>query len=428
MRNLYYCFIVLLLAISCEENKKITKPQDYERYLHVKLNAGEGGITEEIEFWNQRLEAMREDEVSIAKLAALHAKRFAANGTYNDIITSDSLYQLLLRRDSSNVLALQSLAANSISQHQFQRALGFATQASKIGDKRAVSLLILADVFLEIGNYPGASRILGDFKNKSSFAYLIRKAKLKDHEDQLDSAIVLMESAYGRARGNHELSLWALSNLGDMYGHAGRIGDAYYSYLRVLENDPHNDYALRGIAWILLSYERNTREAKKIIEILMQRSNMPEGYLMLAEAASMEGDNKVHKIHLNSFIKAVARPGMQTMYNRYIGLVFLDELGKFELAQEIAEEEIQSRPTAESYDLLAWTYFHQKDYANALTVVEKQIEGHTSEPICVYHMGMIHLVNGNHEKAERYLREALAAEFELGPVTAQKIKKALATI
>jgi tetratricopeptide (TPR) repeat protein len=428
MRGLCYCLTVFLLVISCSEKKPITKRQDYERYLQRRLNVSDKGITEEIRFWKERLEAMDGDEASIAKLAGLHAKRFGSNGTYSDILVSDSLYEVLLRRDSSNAFALQSLAANSITQHQFQRALSYAEKASKIGDRRAASLLILSDVFLEIGNYPGASRILVDFKNKSSFGYLIRKARLKDHEGHLDSAIALMEGAYERAKANQELSLWALSNLGDMYGHAGRIEDAYHSYLRVLEEDPQNGYALEGIAWILLSYEKNTIQAKKIIESLMQRSNMPEGHLMLAEAASMRGDHKAKKDHLDSFTRLVARPGIQAMYNRYLALAFLDELGRIQHARRIAEEEIQSRPTAESYDLLAWTYFHQKDYANALRVVEEQIEGHTTEPICVYHMGMIHLANGNNEKAERYLREALTAEFELGPTTAQKIKKALETI
>jgi tetratricopeptide (TPR) repeat protein len=425
MRIFCYCLTVFLLVISCSEKKTITKRQDYERYLQGRLKVSDKGINEEIRFWKKRLEAMDGDEASIAKLAGLHAKRFASNGTYSDILVSDTLYQVLLKRDSANAFALQSLAVNSITQHQFQRALNYAKKASEIGDKRAASLLILSDVYVEIGNYPGASRILTDFKNKSSFAYLIRKARLKDHEGDLDSAIVLIERAYERVKRNPELSLWALSNLADMYGHAGRIGDAYHSYLRVLEEEPENSYALKGIAWILLSHEKNTIQAKKIVETLMQRSNIPEGHLMLAEAASMSGDHKAHKKHLESFIRAVARPGMQTMYNRYLALAFLDEPRRIQDAGKIAGEEVRSRPTPESYDLLAWTYFHQKDYTNALRVVEERIEGRTSEPICVYHMGMVHLANGNNEKAKRYLREALGAGFELGPSITHKIKTAL---
>jgi hypothetical protein len=43
----------------------------------------------------------------------------------------------------------------------------------------------------------------------------------------------------------------------------GRIQESYDSYLKTLAIDPNYSYALKGIAWIVFSHERNTKEAKK---------------------------------------------------------------------------------------------------------------------------------------------------------------------
>jgi tetratricopeptide (TPR) repeat protein len=144
------------------------------------------------------------------------------------------------------------------------------------------------DASLEIGDYARANLILKDFKNKNSFAYLIRSAKLNDHEGHLDTAIVCMEKAYRRIKGNSGLSQWTRSNLADMYGHAGRIKESYKLYLDVLKDNPMDDYALKGIAWIALSHDLNTEAAKTIINELAVRKRTPEVHLVLAEIAGLE--------------------------------------------------------------------------------------------------------------------------------------------
>jgi tetratricopeptide (TPR) repeat protein len=114
------------------------------------------------------------------------------------------------------------------------------------------------------------------------------KQKLKDHEGDLESAITSMERAYHRIEGNKEQAQWTLSNLADMYGHAGKVEEAYENYLKALQINANDDYALKGIAWIALSYDHNSIEAKRIINILASRKRMPEAHLLLAEIASLK--------------------------------------------------------------------------------------------------------------------------------------------
>ena len=68
------------------------------------------------------------------------------------------------------------------------------------------------------------------------------------------SAIKLMEQAFEKVKNAGKiLVLLDLSNLADMYGHAGRVKEAYDAYINVLNKDSSYIYALKGIAWIAYS-------------------------------------------------------------------------------------------------------------------------------------------------------------------------------
>lgn len=108
--------------------------------------------------------------------------------------------------------------------------------------------------------------------------------------------------------------------------------------------------------------------------------------------------------------------------------MYNEELGRPEVGLEIAEEEIVNRPTAQSYDLKAWSFYNLQDYHGALSVAESRVAGQTYEPEALYHLGMIYLANKQNEKAEKYLREALESKFELGPSITRQIKHALMNI
>lgn len=422
-------FTLLVFLMACSKGKKaIINSDDYQRYL-VSKQVVNDPAQEEYKFWHNRLKAVGDDETSLLKLAGIHANLFKTTGLIDHMFLSDSLLHLVLAQyPEGSVEIYQSLAANAITQHEFLRAKEYAEKALALNDKKAASLLLLVDISLEIGDYARANTILKDFQNKNSFAYLIREAKIKDHEGELDSAIVRMEKAYSRVRGNKALVQWTLSNLGDMYGHAGRPEQAYRTYLKVLADNPQDDYALKGIAWIALSNDQNLKAAKSIVENLASRKRMPEAHLMLAEIAELEGDEKERLNHLNLFKSMASEPGYKTMYHKYLSTLEAEDFDNPTAAVEIANAEIANRPTPQSYDLLAWGFYHQKKFTAALNIVERHIVDQTFEPEAYYHMGMIYAANGYKERARHYLVEALDSEFELGHSTTKKIKEAIQSL
>ncbi len=428
MKNLV-TFILLFLASCSEEKKQITKWEDYAIYLTNTQAASNEPIQQELKFWKDRLQKNEQDETALVKLAGLHSELFKSTGFVDHILLSDSLYhQVLEQYPDGNVEVYHSLSANAISQHKFQSAKTNAEKALALKDKKAASLLILVDVSLELGDYARANRILEQFKNKNSFAYLIRKTKMNDHEGNLDSAITCMERAYDRVKGNKSLAQWSLSNLADMYGHAGRIEKSYQTYLQVLKQNPQDDYSLKGIAWIALSNDHNIKDAKTIVDALALRKHMPEAHLMLAEMAEMQGNEPVKIDHLKKFRELVSQPAYKTMYHKYLAEIAAEDFNDAETCIAIAQEEIANRPTPQSFDLLAWGYYHQKNFTKALDVAAHQVENQTFEPDTYYHLGMIYLANGYKEQARHFLMEALQSEFELGPSTTKKIKAAIQSL
>jgi len=157
------------------------------------------------------------------------------------------------------------------------------------------------------------------------------------------------------------------------------------------------------------------------------RSRMPEANLMLAEIAELQQDEQEKIKQLQSFVAMTDNTGYKTMYAKYLAELYAEDLNKPEKSLAIAEEEINNRPTPQSFDLKAWALLHLGRKEEALAVAQKYVEGRTFEPDAAYHLGIIYKANGFEEEAEKYLEEALESSFELGPVTSNEIKKALDT-
>jgi tetratricopeptide (TPR) repeat protein len=268
-----------------------------------------------------------------------------------------------------------------------------------------------------------AEKYLSKFTNKNDFDYLIRLAKWKDHEGDLESAILYMEKATERAEyyGYDDLKVWAYTNLADFYGHAGRIEDAYQNYLRALAINPNEAYAKKGIAWIAYSHEKDTQKATDILTAIATQNESPDYYLLQAEIAEYQNDIASKDVLLEKYYTAINNEEYGDMYNKYKSTLLAEELNQTNAAVEIAEKELEQRPTPQSYVLLAWALYHNGAAEEALSVVENHVINQTFEPEAQYQMATIFKANNNSKKALELKAELLGAEFELGPVLAEKI-------
>ncbi|MGB3585096.1 MAG: tetratricopeptide repeat protein [Tunicatimonas sp.] len=423
--------ITILLSIigfSCHQSEElsvITQQEDYVRFLQEDTlrPAKIASMEQEAEFWQEKIQQQPNGFTYLQKLGALNRRQFELTGEVKYLHHSDSLFELANsmvrgKRQLGNFIALSS---NSIQQHKFQKALDYSLRAYDVTDEKFGPVMMAYDAHAELGQYDIAEGIMKANQKSESFDYLVRLSKYMDQVGDLDSAIKVMEKAV-LLHDRKEVKPWALTHLGDLYGHAGQIDQSYDYYLKALSLDPEYLAPLRGIAWIAYSHDRKFDEAEAILQSILRRTALPDAYLLLAEIADYQGDVGKKEECISSFIDRATQPQYGDMYNPYLATLYAEELNDFDLAIELAQKEVQRRPTPQTYDMLAWAYQLSGNHAKALTIVQEHVEDKTSEPEVLYHIGAIYLKNGEKSKARHYLQEVKSAEFELGPLTFSNIK------
>lgn len=424
-------FFGLLFLTACTGKKNITNRNDYVAFLKPGIILKQvNNLKSQLSFWNSRLQRDTGNYVDMMEMASCHLQLFRLTGKINHLHTGDSLLKRSTAKlNNTDPDILFALSQTAITQHRFRDAGHYNESADKSGGDKYIHHLLAFDTKMELGEIMTANKKIEALLDKSSFDYLIRKSKLEDHKGNLDKAIDLMEQAFEKVKDNKKsLYCWALSNLADMYGHAGRVKESYDAYLKVLQKDSSYIYALKGIAWIAYSHDHNTKEAKRILQYISDQTNMPDILLQLAEIEEWEGNEAKKKEYINRFITEVQQPGYGDMYNKYLIHLYTEELKDYNKAVELAEKEIASRATPETYDWLAWVHYNAGDIDTANLIATNYVYKRNFEPDALYHTAMIFSAAGKKEKAKELLEECLASSFEIGPVKAEIIMKQISKL
>lgn len=430
MKNLLV-FPFLILLFSCQRKPDVINPSDYSVFMEGAVIQDEvKKINQEIIFWENKLAQDTGSFVNMSEIASYQFRLFKMTGNINALHKGDSLLQRSSAKlNHTNPEILYSLSQNSVMQHQFLQSADYIRAAEKAkGDIYTIQLLSF-DTYMELGKFSDAYRSLESLKDKESFDYIIRRAKWEDHKGNLDQAIVLMEKAFEKVKDkSKQLYCWTLSNLSDMYGHAGRIEEAYKGYISVLQKDPANLYCLKGIAWIAYAHDNNTAEARRLLEFILSQTSMPDLKLTLAEIAATEGKEEENKKLIREFVSDVTKPGYGDMYNKYLINIYTNETKEYDKAFAIAEKELKNRFTPETCDWMAWVYYHQGEFKKAYELAAGFVHGKTFEPDAQMHTAFIFAANGNKNMAKTLLKDCLESSFELGPLAAKEVNDKLAAL
>jgi tetratricopeptide (TPR) repeat protein len=434
-----YILTPILITVACllcfqllrPENRSVVSETDYARYLDASDRAFTDHLQQNrdrIDFWQRKLADEPQSGLYKLKLASILTERFKMTGEIAHLQRSDTLLQSALAGPLlKKAAAYHALSANAVTRHDFQAALRYAEMALQTNEAPAVSKLLIFDALMELGRSEEAEQTLTSVSNKSTFDYLIRRAKLEDHRGDLPQAILTMETAAGWCKrvDNRPLLCWTLSNLGDMYGHAGKVRQSYNTYLKVLEIDPAYHYALKGIAWIAYAHDGDIPQANRLARYLLKKQHSPDLYLFLAETADYEGRTVLAGQYRQKFIREATRPAYGRMYHKYLAEIKLNEPGAFQEAKPYVDMEIVNRPTAQSYALLAQYYNQAGQPEKSLDILQQHVEEKTYEPDVLMQVGLMFKAAGSNEKARKYLNEAAEAGLELGPLASREINLAL---
>jgi hypothetical protein len=152
---------------------------------------------------------------------------------------------------------------------------------------------------------------------------------------------------------------------------------------------------------------------------------MPDLNLMLAEIEEWEGNKDNKKKYIDKFLSEVEKPGYGNMYNKYLITIYTEDQQDYSKALAIAEKEVSTRPTPETYSWLSWVHFKMGDKQKAYELVKKYVLGKDFEPESQLHAAYILKAQGETSKAKQLLSDCLESSFELGPVIAEEIRKNL---
>jgi hypothetical protein len=424
-KTIIVSFAMLLLVSCTSKTNSISASKDYDKYLNIKDNKSKDFVQSEIDFWQNKYDKAPNQTSYLSLLASNYSKLFENTGNVKYLYKAESLLlQVNKEYHYGEVGPIRSLGRNYISQHRFKEALVLANKALEIGEGKKETEKLLFDVNMELGNYAEAEKNLAYITDKTDFDYCIRISKWNDHLGDLKTAISFMEKAKQIAidNDNKSLKIWTYSNLGDLNGHAGNIKTSYDYYLRTLAIEPNNSYALKGIAWIAFSYERDTKEALRIINNISKRHHTPDFFLLKAQIAEFDNDMALKNQNLKDYFNMLSTVDYGAMYNKYNTLIYADEKATASKALEMAKVEIDHRPTPDSYDLLAWSYYNLGDVKKALEIEQQYVVGKSFEPKLNYHVATIYKANNLTAKIAPIKEELLKSTFELGPNLENKIK------
>ncbi len=431
--KLFFALLPLFIVCSCSNKQsQITHAADYTGFLNNKERPGLVSIDKQLEHWSARLKKDSGDLVARSIMAGLYARRFSYSGDVAELRRATDWYKEVNKINKySGSSTFRSLATVCISQHQFRLAKSYLDSALAMGDDKLRSLLLMSDVQLELGESGPAIQSLNKVEDQQGFEVLIRRAKIQDKVyGRLDNAINILEQAAAKdeVKSNTFLYNWIYSNLGDMYGHAGRYRQAYSSYLSVLKNDPAYYHCLKGIAWLAFSHDHDAAGAKKILEFLISKQPLPDYDLMMASISREEGNKKTEEEYIAKYQSKLNSGMYGAMYNAYTCKLYLDAEPQPEKALAIAEEEVKQRPTALSYSLLSWALLANGKKQEALQIARCYVEGRTAEPDAIYRLGILYSVLKEKQKAEKYLKQAREGSYELGPSIEKNIDATLHSI
>jgi hypothetical protein len=416
----------ILLAIittlfACNNNKNnIAKATDYEVFLNpsfqkIQLQKNEA----ELKFWNDKLKADTGSFVNMLEVGFNTEAHFKLTGNVNDLSFADSMFNgSLLKLNDKEASIYFALAQNAITQHKFKEAEAYIYKAEKIGADASKINFVKFDINMELGNYLGAELCLKNIdKKETSFDYIIRQAKFDDYKGDAEASIKGMEKALELVKYSNKKSTqsWITTNLADMYGHSGRVEDAYKMYLKSLEIDSANLYALKGIATICYAHDKNVDEAEKIFKFIMTTTDAPDLYLNLAEISEMKKDEKAKELYLNKFIaKIESNKNYGNMYNKYLIDVYLNDKVDISKALSIAENEMNNRKTPETYSWLALANYKANNEKVATDIINKYVLNKTYEPAALFSAAIV-LDKTDKVVSKKLIETCKESKFELGP-------------
>lgn len=255
-----------------------------------------------------------------------------------------------------------------------ERAQTYFAKAKKLDNGDTVAGYFLALYAEEKGDYAAAAQYLRETADyDTSAAKWLQVAFYQQAGGSIEQAADTLAQAYKRFADNVEISYFYALALHD----TGRYKQAAKVLKGVLKTNPSYEQARLAYAFVLEAQKKYKEMEKQLRLVLVQNDKNASAYNLLGFSLAERNER-------------------------------LDE------AEQLAAKAVQLQPQDRAFiDSLAWVYYRQGKYAQALDLLKNLDENFVNANADVaYHLGAVYAALGQYDTARPYLQQAAGSVKE----------------
>jgi hypothetical protein len=425
LKHLLLCLLAITYLSSCKTPPKKIVAIDFVDSLINNYTTPQAVINNnaDLQFWKKRIVPGIADIGNTSKYAAALISRFHLAGDIKDVQTADSVLQkTAFDFNGKESGPYFSLMGHCILQHRFKEADSMLHLAMNICLKQYETDAASFDVDFESGRMGMAESHLQKINFPNDYGYQFRKSKMMHYKGDLDASITAMQAAVDLSGQNDVLKLAALSNVGDLFIHAGKLDKAYQCFVQCVLQNPADLHSIMGIGWVALVKDKNDSLAERIFRFVAGKTQSPEPLFKLVCAADQRGDTVLQLKYALLFEQKASDAIYGNMYNKYLIQLYTGILHNPAKALAIAKKELDNRRTPQTNAWYAWAMLCNNKKEEAYTIYQKYISGKPLEGLELYYMGKLMQTLDKGYNAKQYFEQARKNEYDLSPAIVKDLQ------
>lgn len=376
-----------------------------------------------IRFYQWRINRDPDDYFNYDKLGVAYIRKGRETGdiTYYELAEKALTKSLDLESTHREaVSATEHLASVYFAEHRFKDAAEYAQRALTFGTGDLSPYAILGDALIEQGEYSQALAAYaklqepeGSIAPHEALAYLeeTRSSNIQFLMGDPQGSIRHMQNAVKLAMDTQmpkESLAWTQFALGEEFFQAGDLKNAEAANQEALAAYPGYHRALAGLAKVRAAQGRFPeaielyRKALAVIPMPAYAAALGDVYTRLHRSA--DAKQQYDLVEFIGNLNAISK----TVYNRELALFYADHDLKLSVALELAQKEVSARRDIYTWDCVAWALFKNGKISEAADAMSKALAQGTKDALLFFHAGMIYLRLPDANKAQEYLKRALA--------------------